>query len=319
MQNWFFIQSAEYGKYYIEVDVNDYGTYNIWIGMLNSDGSVGNPVDELTTSNKSSARRKYNKFIQDAETDSYGWNSHTGNPTWKFDTNTSLNSIQEYILSNPKNIKASSNIRRDSNMKKYVKASTIVIDLQNLLDNGVRYLSYGGKIIDDGSGYVLYRDDDIDGTNPIMYDGETIDFEKKYNISQGLPYYYGVTNSGKGVYLTKEEYDILANGETMEHSIARKYGKYAVKSSTDVARITDLPDDTVIHVDEVFDYVKKYMKPEDIDHHGHGHNLDDLYLRVNDVSKWIVDHLDNKSMISRFIDNIDHVWWYEFPFLYFKS
>jgi len=44
--------------------------------------------------------------------------------------------------------------------------------------------------------------------------------------------------------------------------------------------------------------------------------MDDLYLRVNDVSKWIVDHLDNKSMVSKFIDNIDHVWWYELPFLY---
>lgn len=124
MQNWFFVQSAEYGKYYIEVDVNDYGTYNICIGMLYSDSSVGNPVDELTTSNKSSARRKYNKFIQDAEADSYGWNSNIDDLTWEFNTNTSLSSVQEYILSNPKNIKASSNIRRDSNMKKYVKAST---------------------------------------------------------------------------------------------------------------------------------------------------------------------------------------------------
>lgn len=124
MQDWFFVQSAKYGNYYIEVDINDYGVYNIWIGMLYSDGSVGNPVDELTTSNKSSARRKYNKFIQDAETDSYGWNSNIGNPTWKFNTNTSLNSVHKYILSNPKNIKASSYIRRGSKMKKYVKANT---------------------------------------------------------------------------------------------------------------------------------------------------------------------------------------------------
>ena len=124
MQDWFFVQSAEYGKYYIEVDINDYGVYNIWIGMLYSDGSVGNPANKLTTSNKSSARRKYNKFIQDAETDFYGWNSHIDNLTWEFNTNTALNSVQEYILSNPKNIKASSYIIRGSNMKKYVKAST---------------------------------------------------------------------------------------------------------------------------------------------------------------------------------------------------
>lgn len=124
MQNWFFVQSAEYGKYYIEVDINGYGVYNIWIGMLHSDGSVGHQANTLTTSNKSSARRKYNKFIQDAEADSYGWNYKVPDLSWKFDINTELYSVQEYILSNPKNIKASSYIRRDSNMKKYVKAST---------------------------------------------------------------------------------------------------------------------------------------------------------------------------------------------------
>lgn len=124
MQNWFFVQSAEYGKYYIEVDVNDYGVYNIWIGMLYSDGFVGHQANTLTTSNKSSARRKYNKFIQDAETDFYGWNYKVPDLSWKFDINTELNSVQEYILSNPKNIKASSHIRKGSNMKKYVKANT---------------------------------------------------------------------------------------------------------------------------------------------------------------------------------------------------
>ena len=137
MQDWFYVQSAEYGKYYIEVDVNDYGTYNIWIGMLYSDGSVGNPANKLTTSNKSSARRKYNKFIQDAETDFYGWNSHIDNPIWKFDTNTSLNSVQEYILSNPKNIKASSYRRNGSNMKKYVKASTSEINMLEQIQHTV--------------------------------------------------------------------------------------------------------------------------------------------------------------------------------------
>ncbi len=163
MQNWFFVQSAEYGKYYIEVDINDYGTYNIWIGMLYSDGSVGNPVDELTTSNKSSARRKYNKFIQDAETDSYGWNSHIDNLTWEFNTNTSLNSVQEYILSNPKNIKASSYIREGGNMKKYVKASSdsnirqkvrdLILDLKN--PNKWDYTGYVTLDVVDGKRWAI--------------------------------------------------------------------------------------------------------------------------------------------------------------------
>ena len=122
MQNWFFVQSAKYGNYYIEVDINDYGVYNIWIGMIHSNGYVGHKANTLTTSNKSSARRKYNKFIQDAEANYYGWNYKVPDLAWKFDINTELNSVQEYILSNPKNIKASSDIRRSINMKKYVKA-----------------------------------------------------------------------------------------------------------------------------------------------------------------------------------------------------
>lgn len=80
--------------------------------------------------------------------------------------------------------------------------------------------------------------------------------------------------------------------------------------------IKDLSDDTVIRVDEVLDYARKYMKPEDIDHHGNGKGMDDLYLRVNDVSRWIVNHMDNTALVSKFVDNIDHVWWYELPFLY---
>lgn len=96
----------------------------------------------------------------------------------------------------------------------------------------------------------------------------------------------------------------------------RRRGKQAIKSSTGATRIADLPDDTVIRVDEVLDYARRYMKPEDIDHHGNGRGMDDLYLRVNDTSKWIVNHMDNTAMVSKFVDNIDHVWWYELPFLY---
>ena len=51
------------------------------------------------------------------------------------------------------------------------------------------------------------------------------------------------------------------------------------------------------------------MKPEDIDHHE-----SDLYLRVNNISKNLVAKYDFKSNVEVFIDQIDHVPWYDIPF-----
>ena len=381
MQTDFYVQSAEYGKYYIEVDVNGYGTYNIWIGMLNSDDSVGNPVDELTTSNKSSARRKYNRFIQDAETDSYGWNYKVPDLSWKFDINTKLNSVQEYILSNPKNIKASSYIRRGSNMRKYVKASSdssirqqIRNTITEVLSDGPSGTTYWVNLdyddsgnqwavvfgwIDDGDGIPLFcgkvaylpknsgmSDYDYDWMMP--YDeetGEVWDTEIEFtsaddsNIDWLLEQWEEIQqeyinrvdfyeDSDAEIDLLDDESEtddiwestnIHGRKEVMSASSCRntrKRGKQTIKSSIGATRITDLPDDTVIRVDEVLDYARRYMKPEDIDHHGNGRGMDDLYLRVNDVSKWIVNHMDNTAQVSKFVDNIDHVLWYELPFLY---
>ena len=46
------------------------------------------------------------------------------------------------------------------------------------------------------------------------------------------------------------------------------------------------------------------------------HHASDLYIRKNDVSDFIIDRLNNKSLLSTFIDNIDHDTWYELPFCY---
>lgn len=51
------------------------------------------------------------------------------------------------------------------------------------------------------------------------------------------------------------------------------------------------------------------MPPEDIDHHG-----SDLYLRVTPESKKLVEEYDYRSTVGMFIDNIDHVPWYDVPF-----
>lgn len=81
-------------------------------------------------------------------------------------------------------------------------------------------------------------------------------------------------------------------------------------------RIEDYPSNTRIAVTEVMDYVRELCLPEDIDHHGFGTGMDDLYLRITRESKWIVHHMENTALVSTFKDNIEGDWWYELPFLY---
>lgn len=87
------------------------------------------------------------------------------------------------------------------------------MSLKELYNHGIKYLSFGGRIIhtkdEDNDYYDLYKDDAIDEIGePLLCDGEKVDFEKKYNIYTGLPYWYGVTENGKGIYLTNDEYKI---------------------------------------------------------------------------------------------------------------
>lgn len=56
------------------------------------------------------------------------------------------------------------------------------------------------------------------------------------------------------------------------------------------------------------------MKPEEIDHHGNGNGLDDLYLKVTPVSKQLIEQYEFKNNVSTFVDAIDHVLWYDVPF-----
>lgn len=169
-------------------------------------------------------------------------------------------------------------------MRKYVKASSGNKKLAEISIFSKYYEEANLRIVkalhDAGMGVALVQDD-----------GRVADYAIYENDSMDL--------------LDKSDSFEILNSESIECT-----------SSTGATRITDLPDDTVIHVDEVLDYARKYMKPEDIDHHGNGRGMDDLYLRVNDVSKWIVNHMDNTALVSKFVDNIDHVWWYELPFLY---
>lgn len=49
----------------------------------------------------------------------------------------------------------------------------------------------------------------------------------------------------------------------------------------------------------------------DIDHHA-----SDLYIRVTPESKALLDRFQYSHMVTTFIDNIDHVRWYDLPFCY---
>lgn len=47
----------------------------------------------------------------------------------------------------------------------------------------------------------------------------------------------------------------------------------------------------------------------DIDHHA-----SDLYIRVTPESRKLIDRFQYSHMVTTFIDNIDHVRWYDLPF-----
>ena len=61
----------------------------------------------------------------------------------------------------------------------------------------------------------------------------------------------------------------------------------------------------------IYDAAVKTMRPGDIDHH-----CSDLYLRVNDISRNLVNQYRFKSLVTTFVDQIDHVLWYDIPFAY---
>lgn len=57
---------------------------------------------------------------------------------------------------------------------------------------------------------------------------------------------------------------------------------------------------------------RELMKPEEISCGCEG--TSDLYLKVTPVSTELIGQYDFKENVTRFLDNIDHVPWYEIPF-----
>ena len=57
---------------------------------------------------------------------------------------------------------------------------------------------------------------------------------------------------------------------------------------------------------------KELMKPEEIQ--CWCESTSDLFLKVTPVSKELITQYDFKENVTTFVDNIDHVPWYEIPF-----
>ncbi len=77
-----------------------------------------------------------------------------------------------------------------------------------------------------------------------------------------------------------------------------------------------------ISIGQIYEIASNLMNPEDIDHHGNGHGLDDLYLRYNPVSAEIVSKLEKGIKVEKFWSNpesekdgVTHLW-YDIPFAY---
>lgn len=62
---------------------------------------------------------------------------------------------------------------------------------------------------------------------------------------------------------------------------------------------------------DIYNMAVQNMDPNDISHWN-----SDLYLRVNEVSKQLVNEYRFKNLVSTFIDQIDGVLWYDIPFAF---
>jgi len=61
----------------------------------------------------------------------------------------------------------------------------------------------------------------------------------------------------------------------------------------------------------IYELAVEKMDAKDIDHHE-----SDLYLRMNTISKNLVQNYDFRNLVTTFRDQIDNDPWYEIPFAY---
>ena len=63
---------------------------------------------------------------------------------------------------------------------------------------------------------------------------------------------------------------------------------------------------------ELYDKIIKEVPREYINHY-----YSDLYVKVTPTSTALIAQYENKFMVSKFVDNIEHKLWYEIPFGYY--
>ena len=61
----------------------------------------------------------------------------------------------------------------------------------------------------------------------------------------------------------------------------------------------------------IYKQALELMQENEIDNHA-----SDLYLKKNAISEKLVNDYEFKENVTTFIDEIDHVEWYEIPFAY---
>lgn len=89
-----------------------------------------------------------------------------------------------------------------------------------------------------------------------------------------------------------------------------------VNEMTQCKAISKIENSSSLSGKDLWQYVEKYIPKEEIDHHGNGNGLDDLYLKKTPFSKALVDHYQYRENVSTFRDQIDGNIWYDLPFLY---
>ena len=63
----------------------------------------------------------------------------------------------------------------------------------------------------------------------------------------------------------------------------------------------------------IYQEALKRIPENDIDHYA-----SDLYLRKTPETEKLIQEYKYKNLVSTFVDNIDHVVWYDIPFAYRK-
>lgn len=91
------------------------------------------------------------------------------------------------------------------------KTARCRVDLRQMFNRRLCRLKFGGRIRhtkeNDVDSYTLYRDDDADGL--LIRDGELLEFDGWKTTESGTIYTVGISESGKQIYLTENEYGML--------------------------------------------------------------------------------------------------------------